>query len=565
MSLFSSLQIANNTLIASSLGLQVVGNNIANANTPGYLRQELNLVTAPAQKVGDLTLGLGVQARGITQRIDHFLEDRLRTASSDLANGEAQESTYLELESIIGELGDTDLSSSLSNFFNSIQDILNQPESLSVRNIAVLKGETLSKDMNLLDQRVRQLHKQIDDQVYATGSEINRLLKAVADLNVRIVNTEGGSVSRSDAVGLRDQREVALKDLANLLDIRAVEQESGDVTVFVNGEYLVAQGNFREVKAVQSSVGGLVKSEIRLAETESPINSSSGKLAGNITSRDTILEGFLNKLNEFSRNVMYEFNKQFASGQGLTGYSSLTSEFAVDNTEAPLDEAGLPFTPQNGSFQVVLLNKQTGLSTRHNITVDLNGFDEDTSLTSLTAALDAIDGISARIDETRHLRITSDSTIVSFSFADDTSGVLAAMGVNTFFSGVGASDVAVNDKVRNDPAKFAASRGGIGEDSDNAVDLASLLNTKLDSLNGESLAVLYDRMTSEVAQGSSITKSVSDGYRTFQKALEGQHLAVSGVSLDEEAVRMIAYQRAYQASARLISTINEIFDVLVNL
>ena len=79
------------------------------------------------------------------------------------------------------------------------------------------------------------------------------------------------------------------------------------------------------------------------------------------------------------------------------------------------------------------------------------------------------------------------------------------------------------------------------------------------------MAQLYDRFVSDTAQGSAATKSANEGFRTFQKALEGQKLAVSGVSLDEEAIKMISYQRAYQASAKVIATINELFDTLLKL
>jgi flagellar hook-associated protein 1 len=143
--------------------------------------------------------------------------------------------------------------------------------------------------------------------------------------------------------------------------------------------------------------------------------------------------------------------------------------------------------------------------------------------------------------------------------------VLASLGVNTFFTGSSAGDIAVHKGVLADPGKFAASLGGVGEDAHNAEKLATLLTARLTSQNGDSLAVMYDQMTSDVAQGASVAKSVTEGYRTFQAALDGQHLAISGVSIDEEAVRMIGYQRTFQASAKLISTISELLDTLVNL
>ncbi|MBW3596820.1 MAG: flagellar basal body protein, partial [Planctomycetes bacterium] len=107
MSLFGSMQIAKNALSAAQLGLQVAGNNIANAHTPDYLRQEMELRAAPTQRVGGLLLGSGVDVRAIYQRVDLFLEERLRGARSDLAKGEAEEKTYVQLETLIGELSDT--------------------------------------------------------------------------------------------------------------------------------------------------------------------------------------------------------------------------------------------------------------------------------------------------------------------------------------------------------------------------------------------------------------------------------------------------------------------------
>src|SRR4029453_7399476 len=157
----------------------------------------------------------------------------------------------------------------------------------------------------------------------------------------------------------------------------------------------------------------------------------------------------------------------------------------------------------------------------------------------------------------------SDSPAVDFNFADDTSGVLAALGIGTFFTGSHAYDLGISQTVRDDPAKFAASQNGVGEDTEVAAPLANLLTAPLASQGGHSLAALYDQMTSDVAQGAAATRSATEGFRTFERTLEGQHLGISGVNLDEEAVRMITYQRAFQASARVIQAIGEMLDVLV--
>ena len=565
MTLFSSIHLASNALSAMQLGLHVTGNNIANANTPGYIRERLLLSPAPTQRYGGLLLGLGVQVDGIVQITDRFLEERLRGAASDLANGEALEDVYVQLESLIGELSDTDLSTSLTTFFNSIHDILNQPESASVRNLAVMQGGTLADDIRRLDSRVRTIREDANNQIIAAADDINALLKEVAELNIQIVELEGGGSSGSDAVGLRDRRSNVLGQLAEIMDIRIIEQPTGDVTVFTGGEYLVSAAIHRPVAVTYTSDHGLNIAEIRIAETDAPISLASGRLAGQVQARDAVLGGFLDGLDEFARALTFEFNKIFAGGQGLVGHASLESEFAVSDVDASLDEAGLEFTPVNGGFSVQVLNTQTGLRETIDVRVDLNGMDEDISLADLAAELDAIDGISATITASRKLKIESESPALEFAFGEDTSGVLAALGLNTFFTGSRASDIGVSAVMRNDPAKFAASSGGIAEDSENAERLAILLTEPLASHNDASLAILYDRMTADVTQGASVTRSVAEGFRVFQRTLEGEQLAISGVNIDEETVRMLSYQRAFQASARVISTINELLGVLIDL
>ena len=565
MTLFSTIQLSANALSAAQLGLQVTSNNIANANTPGYIRERLVQSPMQPQKYGRLLLGLGVDVEAVVQVADRYLMERLRQSESDVAFGEAQENAYVQLEALLGELSDNDLSTSLTSFFAGIHEILNQPESASVRNLAVLQGETLTGDIRRLHTGIQEARQEINTRVVAAADEINSLLEKIADLNVQIVVAEGGDVSTSDAVGLRDRRAIALADLAKLIDIRTVEQPAGDVSVHSGGDFLVFANEWREVRVANYSDRGQNVAEIRLAATDALIDSASGKLAGYYSARDGILGGALDSLNDLTEALIFEFNRIYAGGQGLEGHTSLTGQFAVSDPALALDQLGLPFTPDNGGFEVQVRNTQTGLTETTAIPIDLNGLGTDTTLNDLVAALDAVSGITATINPSGQLQIASDAPQLEFSFADDTSGVLAALGINQFFTGTDASDIGVSQVVRANPRLFSSSLGGVGEDTVVAGRLANLLTAQLSSQGGESLATLYDRMTSDIAQGSADTKSATEGYRVFQRTLEGQHLGISGVNLDEEAVRMITYQRAFQASARVIQTIGEMLDVLVNL
>lgn len=565
MSLYSALQIANNALTAQQLGLLVTGNNVANANTPGYIREEVQFTPAPTSKLGGLLVGLGVNVNAIVQKTDRFLAERMRIASADVANSEAQESTYTEIESLLGELGDTDISSALTRFFGAIHDVLGQPESLSVRNVAIQQGMALATQIRQLDQRVRDVRVDVNRHITESAATINTLTSKIADLNVKIVNFEGGGLIPSEAAGLRDERASAANELARLIGVHTAEQPDGSLSVFAGGDYLVFGGISREVKAAYVHDRGLSTSTIRLKETDSDLHVPAGEIAGQVAARDQVLGGFLDSLDDFTKGLIQEFNRVYAGGQGLSGYDQVTSEFTASDANTALDQVSLPFTPENGSFKVQVYNKQTQQTTTTPITIRLNGLDDDTTLTDLKTALDNVPGISAQVTASGQLRISSDAANLRFGFSDDSSGVLTALGINTFFSGSSSTDINVSSVVQNDPAKFAASQNGIGADTENAVRLAAFLDQPLESRDGLSLSAIYENLVSSVSQGAASTKASADGLRIFHATLESQFLAISSVNLDEEAVRLITFQRAYQASARVIKSIDELLQTLVNL
>jgi flagellar hook-associated protein 1 FlgK len=270
-------------------------------------------------------------------------------------------------------------------------------------------------------------------------------------------------------------------------------------------------------------------------------------------------------LNGFAGTLANEFNKVYASGQGLTGYDSVTSERGVDDPTKPLDAAGLAFTPVNGSFQIQVYDAKTGLTQTSNIRVDLNGLDGDSTLQDVAAQLNQVSGVAASIDSQGQLTIQSTGPDQQIAFGQDSSGFLAAIGVNTFFSGSNAFDLGVSQSVASDPSKLAASQGGVGQDTDNAVQLAGFLNTPLASQNGDSLSDLHSNLVNETAQSAAVATANATGASTLQASLESQNTAVSGVSIDEETINLLTYQRTYQASAKFISVINDLLNTLVNL
>ncbi len=564
MSLLSSIQLAGNSLQATQIGLQVTGQNISNADTPGYIRETVNYVTAPGTRIGNVVEGTGVEVSGITQQVNQFIEQELRDANSTAAGAAVQQQTYQQLQSLMNELGNTGINTDLTNFFSSVNNVLNSPSDVATRNLAVLQGQTLAGDINQLAQQVQQSRNNLDSQVASSASDINSLVDQIATLNTQIANTTGGDPNNA-AVGLTDQRQTALSSLSNLININVKTQSDGEVTVYAGGDYLVFNGETHHVNVTQSTNLGSTVSTLTVQGTNGPLALGTGQVAGLVASRDTILGGFLNQLNGFAGTLANEFNKVYASGQGLTGYQSVTSEHGVDNATEPLDAAGLPFTPANGSFQIQVYNTKTGLTQTSNIRVDLNGLDTDSTLASVANQLNQVSGVSASINGQGQLTITSTGADQQIAFGNDTSGFLAAIGINTFFSGTNAFDIGVSQTLASDPSKFAASQGGIGQDTNNAVELAGFLNTPLASQNGDSISDLHGNLVNEISQAASVATSNANGASTLQASLASQNTAVSGVSIDEETINLLTYQKTYEASAKFISVLNTLFDTLVNL
>lgn len=568
MSLFGSLQVASNTLQAMQVGLQVVGNNIANANTEGFIREQVNFAPAPPYQKGNLTIGLGVKIDSITQVLDTYLGEQLRGANRDLAGAQLQDAAYKSLEGLLGELTDTDLSTGLNSFFNSIQDSLDATSDDAYG--VVLEGKTLARDLQRLDERAQQLQVGYDDQIVRAADEINRYAREIQDLNLRITQIEGGGASKSEAGALRTQRRLSVDRLTELVGADVIEQDSGGLSISIGGEFIIFEGQRREIVAAESGEAGSNTSVLLFADTSKKLDLGGGLIDGLTTARDQIVGDFRDDIDALAENLIFEFNKVYSSGQGLTGFESLTSKESIANANVPLDQAGLAFTPQNGEFNLTTVNKNTGIEETTRIKIQLLGADDDTTFNDLAAQIDAIDGLSAIVDSTGRLKISTDTNDSQFYFsgdetgAGDTSNILASLGLNTFFTGNDAGSISVNNEL-DDISKFAASQFGLGAGSDNSTALANLIDKPLEANNGASLLDQYQQIVTELAQNSTVSGSVRAGLGVFAETLNAQFQAASGVNIDEEAINMISLQRVFQATGRYIQVIQEMLDTLLEL
>jgi flagellar hook-associated protein 1 len=564
MSLIGSLNIGKNALAVSQAAIQVTGNNISNAGNADYTRQAVGLSASPDQQLKPgVFVGTGVNLDSISRQIDDALQGRLRGGVSDNESAQATTQWLGQVESVFNELGDDDLSTQLSTFFGSWSNLANKPQDLGLRQIVLQNGQSVAGWFHDIRSKLTDLKGAIDQRLPAIVNDANGYAQQIADLNQRIATAEGGA--GGSANDLRDQRDAVLKKLSALMDVKTVEQGSM-VNVYVGSEPLVIGTMNRGVGLRTDAVNGVVTPTVVFKANNGAMNVTSGQIGGLAQARAKVT-GVIGEVDKLAGNLVFELNKLHASGQGLEGFSSVTSTSTVTDPTAALNDpkAGLANVPANGSFVVHVRDKNTGLVTSTLVQVDLDGLNgNDTTLNSLQASLAGIPGVNATASSGK-LTVATASNNVEVSFSQDSSGVLAALGLNTFYTGKDASDIAVNQALIDRPQLLAAARNGDKGDNQTARAIAALEGQPVAALDGSSLKDKYQAMVNGVGVSVASAKNDADASQAALDTLQAQRDALSGVSLDEEAVNLMRQQRAFQGAAKLITTVNEMLDTVLNM
>jgi flagellar hook-associated protein 1 FlgK len=567
MSLIGALNIGSSALAVQQAALQTTGNNIANSGDPNYTRQVARSSPSPDQQIRPgLFVGTGVTLTSVQRQVDDALDERLRNSTSDAEAADTTQQWLGRVESIFNELGDDDLSTRMSTFFNSWSSLANSPQDAGLRQVVLQNGQDLTSWIQTIDGDLSNLQSNADQSMASLASNADQLASQVAQLNGQIVTTEAGAGGSANA--LRDQRDAVLANLSKLINVTTTHQSNGTVNVYVGSEPLIIGTTSRGVAFEQQTVNGKLTSSVVFKADNSTMKlDGSGQLGALSKVRDGDLGDTINQLNDFSKNFIFEFNKIYSSGQGLQGFDSVSATNVVTDPAAVLNDpaAGLAFTPQNGSFVVHVTDKATGLQTSTLVKVDLDGLNgNDTTLNDLAAQLNAVPNLSATINGGK-LSIQAASPAVSFGFSQDSSGVLAALGVNTFLSGTGSTDIAVNATVQNQPSLINAAQNGDPTDNQTATAIAAMQTQPIAALGGISLTDKYQSIIDSLAVSANTAKTNADATQTVQQTLANQRQALSGVSTDEEAVNMMKQQRAFQGAAKLISTVDEMMQTLLQI
>ncbi|MEO1009325.1 MAG: flagellar hook-associated protein FlgK [Planctomycetota bacterium] len=576
MGLTSAMRVGQSALAASQLGLEVTGNNMANVATPGYARRRLDLTPLEAADPSSrFQAGLGVGIRDLTRTIDEAVLARLRGQYAREAATNQSLTTLSQLESSIGELSDFDLTSQLSSFFGTWSD---RSTLVAADGVVVQQAETLVSSIrrlrdDLVDQKV-QGEALLEDLV----PRVDDLLGQVASLNEGVARA---GVSGGDTASLRDQRDQVLDELAGLIDIDTIERGGGQVDVYVGSTPLVLAGASRGIEARRETIDGESQLVLRAREDGAPLPIRAGRIGALLQAGDEAIGGTIDQLDRLASELIFQANRIHATATGPDGLREAASQVATppeDRGLALTDPANatfaeLPFEITNGSFLVQVHDRASGTVTSTRIEVDLDGIaddgtaggGDDTTLENVRAALDAVDGVRADFTADGRLRIRGDAG-TRISFGEDTSGLLGAVGVNAFFSGRDASDIAVRSDIAGEPGLLNVGRinaDGAFDASAAAIDMARLQDRTFDAVGGQSLQGFWAQVAGDVGAQTDAAITDAEASRVIREAIEGQRAAVSGVSLDEEAINLSTYQQAFQASARYISVLDQLQQELL--
>lgn len=578
------LDIATTALSAQQQSINVTAHNIANVNTEGYSRQSPDLETKQPMMTNGLIMGRGVNVDQVTQAGDRFIENRLMQEKSNLSSSSEMEKYMQVLEGYFNENSDTGLSTMLTDFWNGWYDISNNPSGAAERSSLYEHSALLAEKFNESGNDLTQVESDLTNAVSSGIETINQITNQIAQLNNQIVGMEADNTAND----LRDKRNALVSKLNEYLDVKTFNQSNGSLTIITaKGCTLVQDSSSYELEMGGSNGDRIIWQDSSGRDVDITDDVNNGKLGGWLDMRDEAVGKYQLDLDALAKEFIWSVNQQHSQGVGLEGFSSVTGSNVVSDTGKGLGtfDSGLDYSDKmiDGAFNLWIYDANGDVvgGSANPITIDAG----TTTLTDLrnkinTAATNISAPITASISDGK-LTIDAGSGY-TFAFSDDTSNVLAALGINTFFTGSSAGNMGVNDAIGLNLNNIAA--GQVGDDGAiaagsnvNALAVTDLQNTKIsisqwtcDRINGNTegrtTSTIEDYYHSMVGAIGIASASVSRD-KTFSETMVNEissiRDSISGVSLDEELTNLIKYQHAYAAATKLISTSDEMLSTLL--
>lgn len=479
--------IGRSALNTAKKSLSTTSHNIANANTEGFSRQRVTTATATPVGEGKHVFGTGVNIQSVKRVHDKLMESKLNQALTGFNYHDGRTFDLSRIEEVFNEVNSDGLNKILNRFFNSFRELANQPENETVRSLVRDNAKLVVSDFKRANEALNDVKNNIDKKIEASVLDINSLAKNVTRLNKEITRLE---VMGGETGDLRDQRDLAVRNLSEYFSLSTYEDNKGQYVVSIKGVgSLVAGGKYNKLKASQviakdATAKSAGKMEIFFENKSNfPItqNLKLGKLGAAIKTRDQDLSELQSQLNELAFGLAKATNaihkRGFANKPITTDEAGNIYDDGSQGKITGINFFADPISIENAAEMITLSNE---------VKSDLNNIS-----TGLAPNSPGDNRIAIAISKLQHEKVLSGGTT---SFEE------------SYLKAVG---------------KIGLSTG----------------KAKVDA----------EQSSGILAQAKSIKERLS------------------GVSIDEEAANMVRYQHAYDASAKVLKTADEMFNSVLEI
>lgn len=546
MNLFN---IAQNGLSTAQSALNVVGNNLSNAMTDGYSRQNVILGEAGGRSTSYGFFGYGAQVNDVQRCYDSFLNNQVRGATSQF---EGLKGRYEQLSQIDNLFGDNtqNISVTLGNMFGAMTKLSSDPASSAARQEVYSQFKTLASQYQSSSNTLTGLEKSTNTGISKAVDDINGCAKQLATLNNEIAKvqaTSGGLPS-----DLLDQRDQVLAKLSGLTGIKVNENSTTgrtDVTL-ANGYSLVNGDSVCELKAQPAADN---PSKLVVSYTDSAGNPmildenemSTGTLGGLLTFRNTDLKETENQLNQLALQMATRFNDVNKGGYDQNGEAG-GDIFSIADPQAIANSGN------SGDASLAVTRSDSSAIQPEDYTLTFTG-PGNSDWTVKTA-----DGRTLKPTVGEDGALSFDGLKVT---PQGTPKANDSFQLNPLSGVAGSLTVAISGGDR-----IAASGSADASEQSNNENIKKMLDIKNQQLVGKStLNEAYATLVSSVGSAVNSAKTSLATAQSVQTQWNQQQQSVSGVDINEEYIHMQMYSQYYQANSQVLQTATTLFDTILNI
>ncbi len=539
------LSLGARAMNANVAALQVIGNNIANANTVGYSRQSAQFETAGEQSTGSGYFGRGVNVTTVARAHSDFLT-REAAATRSVASADAARSAQLQQLESVFQIGDAGIGYAAGQLFNSFVDVSNRPQDLSARQVVLARAGDVASRFRAASEQIGSLQAGVTLELKTSVASINTLTQSIAALNVRIANSRGSGHAPND---LLDQRDNAINDLSQYLQVTTVAADDGSTSVFMaNGQKLVLGGSATSLVTLPDAAdpaklqlgvddGGAMRAFARGAV-------AGGSVAGLLQFQNSDLPDARRLLDELAVGISSGLNQQQALGLDLNG-----------NPGAPI------FSGATAAELRVALADPKGIAAASPVSATLAPRNAGTAtIASLRASSNSLD---ANLVAT--LTFSDDNGNYNYSLIDSSSVLPPTTGSGTFSAGqpieLNGWSLQLAGVPRSGDAVSVGKTAAPAGNNGNANALLALRDAPL--VGGQSVTDAYASALATIGVRVQSAKAAADQSAGIATDAKTAQASQSGVNLDEEAARLIQFQQSYQAAAKMLQVAQTVFDTLL--